>query len=143
MKIQDLISWYNNLSPSSLTHLKVLYDEGARFRDPFNDVCGHDAIIAVFEHMYEQCDDPGFQVSEHQVDGSVAWVSWVFQLNLHNKPIKIPGTTRFEFGEDGRVIDHRDYWDSADLLVEFPMLGSIIRYTRKRLSLSDQQRFCK
>jgi len=137
MKLIALIDWYNNLTPQSIDHLRELYHEQARFRDPFNDLQGHAAIAALFQHMFEVTEQPRFQVTDSQMQGETAWVSWNFHFILGKKPVTVQGVTRLDFGDDGRVMSHRDYWDSAELFLELPLLGTMTRLARKRLRIPE------
>jgi len=38
------------------------------------------------------------------------WASWI----EHGKPITLAGTTLLRFDANGRVVDHRDYWNEVD-----------------------------
>ena len=134
MKLDALLDWYRTLSPESLAAVGEIYHEAARFRDPFNDVRGHRAITNIFSHMFETTGNPVFRIRSAQQDGTTAWVSWTFDFELRGKPISIDGATRLDFGADGRVFEHRDYWDAVDLLVQLPLLGGVLRWVRKRLA---------
>ena len=138
MRLQRLIDWYQGLSPASLAELPELYHEQARFRDPFNDVTGQDAIAAIFSHMFENTAQPAFRVTDSQQRDDTAWVSWVFSGRLRGRAFAVEGVTRLEFAGDGRVIEHRDYWDSAELYVQLPMLGTIVRFIRNRMSAAGR-----
>jgi hypothetical protein len=134
MKLDALIDWYSTMTPETVSDIRGIYHERAHFRDPFNDVRGHQAIAAIFEHMFDTTEDPVFHITSKQRDGATAWVSWTFDFRLRGKALSIEGVTRLDFGEDGRVIDHRDHWDATDLLVQLPLLGSVLRYLKGRLS---------
>jgi len=134
MKLDALINWYSTLTPETIPGISKLYHEDAKFRDPFNDVRGHQAIAAVFEHMFETTEDPGFLIVSTQKEGNIAWVSWIFNFRLRGKALSIEGVTRLDFGPDGRVVIHRDYWDSMDLFIYFPLLGTLLRYLKRRTS---------
>lgn len=138
MKLQELINWYTSLTPETIPLIEGIYHEQASFRDPFNDVRGVHRIAAIFEHMFAVTQQPVFRISTWQAQGDVAWVSWIFDFRLGGKSISIEGATRFEFGGDGRVLVHRDYWDGLDLLVEFPLIGALLRLIRKRLSVGPK-----
>ena len=138
MKLDALIHWYSTLTPETICELRGIYHEEAHFRDPFNDVRGHRAISAIFEHMFESTQNPVFHITATQTEGVVAWVSWTFEFGLRGKALSIEGVTRLDFGDDGRVVDHRDYWDALDLLVEFPLIGAILRFSRRKLSVPGQ-----
>lgn len=137
MKLIALIDWYNHLTPQSIDDLREFYHEQARFRDPFNNLQGHEQIAALFRHMFEVTGSPRFQVTYSQILGSTAWVSWDFHMVLRHRPVIIEGVTRLDFGDDGRVVSHRDYWDSAELFLELPLLGTMTRLARRKLRLPD------
>lgn len=135
MKLKELIIWYSTLTPQSIACLSEIYDEQAIFRDPFNKLQGHQEIAALFQHMFETTDNPVFHIIECQVADGIAWVSWLFDFRLRGKTVSIEGVSRLEFGLDGRVRLHRDYWDSTDLFLEFPLLGTILRQVKKKMRL--------
>ncbi|MGD8589520.1 MAG: nuclear transport factor 2 family protein [Chromatiales bacterium] len=137
IKLEALIEWYSTLTPATIPRLREIYHEQARFRDPFNDVKGHAAIGAIFRHMFVTTEQPRFRIREIQQEAGIAWVSWVFDFHLYTKAASIEGVTRLEFASDGRVLDHRDYWDALDLFVEVPLLGRIVRFLRNRLRSRD------
>jgi len=138
MKLDALVDWYSTLTPETICELRGVYHERAHFRDPFNDVRGHRAIAAIFEHMFKTTDNPVFHITATQQDGATAWVSWTFEFGLRGKALSIEGVTRLDFGDDGRVLLHRDYWDALDLLVELPLIGAILRFIRRKLSVPGQ-----
>ena len=133
MKLDALVRWYETLTPETVPQLGDLYHERARFRDPFNDVRGHAAIAAIFRHMFNTTEQPLFRITDRQRQGRTAWVSWVFDFGLRGRAMRIEGVSRLDFGDDGRVIEHRDYWDATELFEAFPLVGTILRHL-KRLS---------
>ena len=50
--------------------------------------------------------------------------------------VLLDGTSHIRYGgESGKVIYHRDYFDMGAFVYEnIPVLGPIVRYTKKRLS---------
>ena len=135
MKLNELVDWYSTLTPETIPLLSEIYHEDASFRDPFNKVRGQREIAAIFEHMFEATQSPVFHITATQTEGMVAWVSWTFDFILYGKAISFDGVTRLDFADDGRVLVHRDYWDALDLLVELPLLGAILRFIRRKLSV--------
>lgn len=133
MKLEALVDWYRCLTPDTIPQLDEIYHEQARFRDPFNDVRGHEAIAAIFQHMFATTEEPRFLIQDVHTTGETAWVSWVFDFRLYAKELSIEGVTRLEFASDGRVLEHRDYWDALDLFGQLPLLGRIARFMRDRL----------
>ena len=143
MKLDALVDWYSTLTPETIRGIGEIYHEEAHFRDPFNDVRGHRAIAAIFEHMFEVTQKPVFHITATQREASTAWVNWTFDFHLRGKPISIDGMTHLDFASDGRVMVHRDYWDALDLLVELPLLGAFLRFVRRKMrtpGLAQQRR---
>lgn len=124
------------LRPESVGRLREHYAPQATFRDPFNDVRGAEAIVRIFEHMFEQLEAPRFVVLDRAVDGPVAWLTWNLEYRLRGsaRDRRIHGASRLRFDPEGRVVDHRDYWDAAEELYEtLPGLGAVLRMIRARL----------
>jgi steroid delta-isomerase len=135
------IEAFERLRPETLDELVALFDEQARFVDPFNDVRGHAAIRQVFAHMFEQCRQPRFVVDEQVGDGEVCYLHWTFRFGEAERQRQVIGVSRVVFGPDGRVREHVDFWDPARQLYEsIPLLGRLLRALRRRLgSVRDEQ----
>lgn len=130
-----LVAWYEALSPHTLDALPAVYDPAVRFKDPFNEVQGHVALRRVFEHMFRTLDAPRFHVDERLRQGRQACLTWRFTLRRGGgQPLEIRGATHLRLGADGRVTEHRDYWDAAEeLYAKLPLLGALMRALQRRL----------
>lgn len=138
--VQDVIAFYESLSPASLDTLGRLYAPDAHFQDPFNDVSGLAAIRHIFAHMFTTVQQPRFKVLGAMAQGQEAWLRWDFSLQRQGTSLVIHGATRLVFDEAGRVTLHRDYWDPAqELYAKVPLLGTLVRWLTRRLSASPAQ----
>lgn len=127
-RLDLLMAWYGTLTRQSVRHIGQFYAPEVRFKDPFNDVQGIPAIMAVYEHMFDSTDDPRFVIDDRVVDGDQAFITWTFRFGLRDKPYVIVGGTHLKFNGDGLVVLHRDYWDAAEeLLQKLPVIGGLIR----------------
>ena len=135
-RVQTLVRRFEALSPADLPRLNELYTEDARFKDPFNEVQGVEAISAVFAHMYASLDAPRFEVREVIEQGGQCFLSWdfVFRLRRFNTAEqRIHGASHLKLAADGRICLHRDYWDVAEELYEkLPLLGGLMRWLKSR-----------
>ncbi len=134
-----VVEFYETLSPASLARIAEVYAADARFTDPFNEVCGVPAIEKVFRHMYEQVQAPCFRVIHRMAEGDEAWLAWEFQFHFRGwKEAElqcIRGATHLRFAADGRVMAHRDYWDSGEeLYSRLPLVGTLVSWLRRRMS---------
>lgn len=149
--LKQVIAFYESLTPDSLVSLTERYDENAHFIDPFNDVHGVDSICAIFAEMFENLDSPRFVVltafdacsNTRKTEPNQAFLTWDFHFRRKGekseKSVRIHGSTHLVFGNDSRIVIHRDYWDAAGQLYEqIPVLGAVLRALRRKLSLTER-----
>lgn len=137
--VADLIRFYEGLSPAGLAEISRIYAAEAAFKDPFNEVCGVDAIERVFRHMYTQVHEPRFRVVSHLAEQGEAWLAWEFRFRFRgwrsSEVQLVRGATHLRFAPDGLVLAHRDYWDSGEeLFAKLPLLGNLMGWLRRRLA---------
>lgn len=135
-QLAALVRFYETIRRDSLrADIGAVYAANARFKDPFNEVRGLDAISAIFEHMFEQVEQPRFVVTTHVLQGAQAFLVWEFRFTMKRFSTAsqcIRGATHVEFGADGLVTNHRDYWDAAEELYEkLPVLGALMRWLKR------------
>lgn len=133
--VEQVVNWYERLTPQTLARVAEVYAPSARFKDPFNDVRGVAAITAVFTHMFARLDAPRFVVQRQVVDGAHALLVWdfFFRFRGETQELCIHGATHLQFAPDGRILLHRDYWDAAEELYEkLPVLGALMRWLKHR-----------
>jgi ketosteroid isomerase-like protein len=131
--------YFESLSQATLANLDQIYAADARFKDPFNDVQGLDAIARIYEHMFVQVDDPRFVINATIEQGCEAMLLWDFLFGFRRNGAgerqRVRGSTHLRFGPDGRIVWHRDYWDVAEELYEkLPVLGVLMRWLKRRAS---------
>ena len=133
--LENLVCWYETLTPQTLARISEIYAEDAFFRDPFNAVRGPQAIAGIFAHMFATTEHPRFVVTATFPAGDRAMLLWRFEFGMNGKPMTIEGASEVRFNPEGRVILHRDYWDSsAELLQKLPAIGSVFRWLACRFS---------
>jgi len=132
--LDRLILTFETLSPSNVGELADLYSADAFFKDPFNEVRGHHALISIFKHMFKQVDKPGFKIQKSILDGDDAFIVWDFHFMMKKggSELCIHGSSHLHFTSEHKVDYHRDYWDSAEELYEkIPGLGWLMRLLRR------------
>ena len=136
--LERLLDWYETLSPQTLERIGELYAQDARFKDPFNEVSGRAAIRRVFEHMFETTDAPRFQIASRMSGEHEAFVTWTFSVRAARRTFEIRGATHLVFDARGKVIVHRDYWDTAEeLYAKLPLLGTLLRWLGRRFGAPE------
>lgn len=136
-RFTEIAHYFETLQPQSLAQLKHWYSPQARFKDPFNEVQGLDAIQGVFLHMYASLEKPHFVITEQVVDGHQAFLTWQFKFKFKRFDTSteqvVLGTTHLVLDDQMRITLHRDYWDAAEELYEkMPWVGGLMRWLKKR-----------
>ncbi|MDO9146092.1 MAG: nuclear transport factor 2 family protein [Hydrogenophaga sp.] len=135
--VARISAYFEALSPQSLALMDTLYTPDARFKDPFNAVQGVPAITGLFEHMFHSLHQPRFVVTQQIVDGAQAFLVWEFRFRFKRFDTAteqvIRGGSHLVLAPDGRISDHRDYWDAAEELYEkLPVVGGLMRWLKRK-----------
>ena len=109
--VQRLVQFFEQLAAQDLPRLSELYAQDARFKDPFNEVQGVDAISRIFAHMFEALDSPHFVVTERIVQGNQCFLVWDFRFRFKRFDTStwqtVRGGTHLILNDDGLVMLHR------------------------------------
>ena len=137
VSVNDIVRYFETLTPQSLERLGAFYTEDAGFKDPFNQVQGLGAIEQVYRHMFDTLDAPRFVIRQSVSDGQQCFLSWEFKFRFRrwHRDVEqtVRGASHLLLGIDGRIRIHRDYWDAAEELYEkLPLLGGPVRWLRRR-----------
>ena len=132
------IAFYEALAPGDIARLPEIYAADAYFRDPFNDARGVAEIQRIFARMFDHLADCRFAIREKVVDQSAALLTWDFTFRMRRyKPDTVQtihGASHLKFDAEGRIVYHRDYWDTAEeLYAKLPLIGPVMRYLKRRL----------
>jgi limonene-1,2-epoxide hydrolase len=136
--VARLIDFFEQMQPADLARLEAVYTAEAHFKDPFNDVRGPAAIRAIFEHMYATLEAPRFVIHDVLVQDTQCFLNWDFVFRVRSWPrqeLTIRGASHLKLAADGRIAEHRDYWDAAEELYEkLPGVGLLMRWLRRRMA---------
>ena len=136
LTVDDIVARFERLSRQDLPRLAEIYTPDARFKDPFNEVRGIAAITRIFEHMFVALDEPRFVIRDRIVQGDQCFLRWdfIFRMKRFSRDEQvIRGGSHLRLAADGRITDHRDYWDAAEELYEkLPVVGALIRWLKRR-----------
>lgn len=134
-QLDRLVAWFESLDPQGVNRIGEHYADEAFFKDPFNEVRGLAAIAHIYARMFEQVDAPRFAVSKRFEQGDEAMLIWDmhFRFKGGHEPQLIHGSTHLVFDAQGKVVRHRDYWDTGEeLYAKLPVLGGFMRWLRRR-----------
>jgi len=135
-RVQRIVEAFERLRPEGVERLGEIYTADARFKDPFNEVQGLPAIQQVFGHMFVALRGPHFVIRDAVCEGDQCFLSWDFLFRMRRfsgDEQCIRGATHLRLAADGRISEHRDYWDAAEELYEkLPAIGTLMRWLKRR-----------
>ena len=112
---------------------RAVYAEDVHFIDPTQERQGIEAYIKAQDGLIQRCDDVFLETSNVSITGELAFVEWRMGLKIKGVEFIYPGTTRLVFGDDGRIVKHRDYFDFVGpTFGPVPILGSLTRWIYER-----------
>jgi hypothetical protein len=133
---------FAGLTPDRVDYLCTLLADEVHFRDPFNDLYGPASVKALLNDMFERTGKPGFELLEvcwHEAN-RCAWLRWQFAAQVPViGELKVEGSSRIRLDETGRVAEHLDYWDSAPVYLQLPLIGSLLRRIKRKMALPPAQ----
>ena len=119
---------YGEESPSKNKWAKY-YQEDVLFIDPTQKKVGLNAYIEAQDKLIKRCQDVYLETHSIAINQNIAFVEWTLGLKILNKEFIYPGTTRLIFGDNGKIKEHRDYFDfCGPTFAPVPILGPFIRW---------------
>lgn len=127
-------AFLQELTPETLHQLGDYLSDDVHFTDPFNNVCGRESMMRVFQNMFKVFGTATFTILNRSCDGHICMLSWRFAATLRGRPWVFDGMSTVRFGSDGKVIEHLDHWDAAGAFYEkLPIIGWLLAAIRQRL----------
>lgn len=127
---------YEELSPERLEDLRELLARNVRFKDPFNDVRGADAMLRAVAAMF-RLGAPQFEVLDCVASGRAGYILWRYTSDRGSaRAWIIRGMTELRFDAEGRIAEHIDHWDAAEQIYDkLPLIGRLLRLVRRQLQV--------
>lgn len=112
---------------------REFYADDVHFQDPTQEKRGIQAYLDAQAGLLKRCDDVYLIPSAVAIEGKTAFVEWEMGLKIKGIEFIYPGTTRLLFNDEGRIIDHRDYFDFVGpTFAPVPVVGNFVRWLYKR-----------
>jgi hypothetical protein len=130
---------WNGLRADKLNILDDYYDTSIKFEDPLGAISGLKALKEYYAHMYKSVEEIKFDFDDVMNDENQQFVTWTMSLKAKNfgggKVIKTKGASIIKFSPvSGKVIYHRDYFDSGEFIYEnVPGLRLLHKFIKSQL----------
>ena len=133
-------SLYDSLDRNTLSRdlLAEVYSEDIVFEDSLHKVEGLDALYDYFVKMYENVQSIQFEWQDTALNESGGFIRWVMTFRhprlKKGMGIEVVGVS-FLKSRDGKIVEHRDFFDAGEMLYEqVPAPGAVIRTLKKRVA---------
>ena len=138
--VNGYVDAFTNLKPENVDTLLSKVDDQVFFSDPFNSTEGKKAFTTIFDHMFETCIEPAFDVTDIAISANstkpIAYLRWRMTGKIKGWPhtrLDFEGMTEVHVGANGLITAHIDHWDSASqLFAKLPVIGTILRPIMRR-----------
>ena len=132
---ERFIHFFTHLKAENLHQINDVFTSDARFKDPFNDVDGVDAIHTVFKHMFATTQQPKFIVNHYASNQQKLFIQWQFTFLKEQKHWSIDGSSMVTFNDQDKVQEHIDYWDPAEQIYsKIGLLKPMMNFLKSRLT---------
>ena len=122
--VKNYIKLFSNLTPESIKSFDDLVSEDINFVDPFNDVKGVKDFKNIFYHMFKNVKEPKFSIVDYSINKQRVYLKWKMTFFAFKSLQTIEGMSELILNEAGKVVSHKDYWDSLNgLFIKIPFIG--------------------
>ena len=133
LKLRQLFTKPYGVDAPDEQQWRDLYAADVHFEDPTQKRSGIDAFIKAQQDLVVRCDDVFLEAGAAVINGDKGFVEWRMGLKIKGIEFVYPGVTRLHFGADGRIVDHRDYFDFVGPTFEpVPVIGGFVRWLYRR-----------
>jgi len=128
-------TFLTSLTVDEIKRLSNFVRDDVKFKDPFHDTIGCEAMMAIFQRLFSSVENIEFTVSDHAIQQQTIYFTWQLVGDLSAKPWVVEGVTRLKFDDSGKVAEHVEYWDAATQFYDrLPIIGALLRYLRRRIA---------
>ena len=101
-----------------------LYNKEVKFIDPTQEKDGIDAYIKAQDGLIKRSDDIYLESHSIAINKNIAFIEWTMGLKIKGLEFLYDGTTRLIFDDEGKVKEHRDYFDfCSSTFRNVPVIG--------------------
>jgi limonene-1,2-epoxide hydrolase len=103
---------YNRDGKPDWSHIFPYYHDHIIFQDSIQRIEGKEAFTALCKRLAERCEQLNMHIQTIAQQGNHILFDWKMVMIFRRWPSNpIFGSTRLTLGEDGRIIEQRDYFD--------------------------------
>lgn len=103
---------YNPNQKPDWSHIFPYYHEDIYFHDSIQQIHGMEHFTKMCNRLTKRCKSLSMEIKNVSITDNVILFEWVMTMKFRRMPSSpIYGASRLTLGEDGRIIEQRDYYD--------------------------------
>ena len=121
---------YNREGKPDWSHIFPYYHEDIVFQDSIQRIEGIDAFVTLCERLTRRCEQIDMDILSVVMEGRDIFLQWKMQMQFRRWPSSpVYGCTKLTLGDDGRIIEQRDYFDLwGDIFNGIPRFRRLYRW---------------
>lgn len=125
---------YNREGKPDWSHIFPYYHEEVVFQDSIQRLEGINAFVALCNRLTKRCEQLNMDILSVVGDDKSIFFQWKMQMIFRRWPSSpIHGCSKLTLGEDGRIIEQRDYFDLwGDIFDGIPGFRRAYRWFMRR-----------
>jgi len=103
---------YNKDGKPDWSHIFPYYHENIVFEDSIQRIEGIDNFKELCSRLTNRCEQLNMEIQSIVKDTNIVFMQWKMIMRFNKYPsTPLFGCTKLTFGDDGRIIHQRDYFD--------------------------------
>ena len=121
---------YNREGKPDWSHIFPYYHEDIVFQDSIQRIEGIDSFVALCDRLTRRCEQIDMDIRSVVMEGRDIFLQWKMQMMFRRWPSSpVYGCTKLTLGDDGRIIEQRDYFDLwGDIFNGIPRFRRLYRW---------------
>jgi len=126
---------YNTQGKPDWSHLFPYYHDDITFQDPIQSVRGKPDFMDMCNRLAERCKELQMKITAISSHKDQIFLQWTMTMIFRRTPsTSLYGASLLILGEDGRIINQRDYYDLwGDIFHNVPIMKKIYPRFMRRL----------
>ncbi len=112
-KVRELWSkTYNREGKPDWSHIFPYYHDDVVFEDSIQRIEGISEFKEMCKRLTNRCQQLNMEIHTAVMEGNIVFLQWTMVMRFNKYPsTPVYGCTKLTFGEDGKIIHQRDYFD--------------------------------
>jgi limonene-1,2-epoxide hydrolase len=103
---------YNTNGKPDWSHIFPYYHPELIFQDSIQKIVGIEPFVAMCNRLTKRCKELRMDIKSIAKNDQTILFEWVMTMSFRRSPsTPMYGSTRLTLGEDGRIVEQRDYYD--------------------------------